>query len=178
MEMKEFYYQDGIRVSLFNLDHKSIPFHKHDEVSDIMYCAKGSVNIELPDLEQKINVQKGDYFQIPVGTRHRFTNGEPQGVGSRYILMQLGDFNIDFERDHAALEKSLQHVATQMKARSRVYIKDRQQDIASLSAFFSANKPDELTEEEVSDVVRALTTFANIGIEGAYPSNDVLVEPV
>ena len=77
MEMKEFYYEDGIRVSLFNLDH-DVSFHFHQSVSDMIYCSKGSINIELPELKHH-NVEYGNVFQIPPNVKHRFANVKIKG---------------------------------------------------------------------------------------------------
>ncbi|MCL1479935.1 cupin domain-containing protein [Marinobacter sp. M3C] len=175
MEMKEFYYQKGIRVSVFNLDHKSVPFHKHDRVSDIMYCSKGSIVIELPDLQRRVKVQRGGIFQIPIGTLHRFSNGESAGKESRYALMQLGDFNIQFKRNHAELQSELNQFPIDTSSCSVVFIENRKPDIVRLADEFEENKPEMLSDEETRDVVMALRSFAMNGKETPYPLVDALV---
>jgi|26BtaG_2_1085354.scaffolds.fasta_scaffold02719_4 hypothetical protein len=175
MEMKEFYYQNGIRVSVFNLDHKSVPFHKHERVSDIMYCSKGSILIDLPDLQRRVKVQQGGIFQIPVGTRHRFSNSEKNGIESRYVLMQLGDFNIQFERNHAELQSELNQVPVDTYSCSVVFIENRKPDIVLLADEFEESKPQTLSDEEARDVVVALRAFAMNGKESPYPLVDALV---
>lgn len=96
MEMKEFHYQDGLRVSLFNLDHKAVPYHFHNEVSDMMYCSRGQITIELPDTDEVFTVHPDQVFQVPHPSKHRFVNGAPVGTPSRYVLLQIGDFDINF----------------------------------------------------------------------------------
>ncbi|GAA3230838.1 hypothetical protein GCM10020256_44840 [Streptomyces thermocoprophilus] len=66
MEMKEFHYEDGLRVSLFNLDHKAVPYHFHNEVSDLMYCSRGVITVELPDSGEVFTVRPGEMFQVPL----------------------------------------------------------------------------------------------------------------
>src|SRR5262245_24847293 len=96
MEMKEFYYQDGLRVSVFNLDHKSVPYHFHNEVSDMVYCARGQITIELPDTGEAYKVDPGQVFQVPNPSKHRFINSAPAGTAARYVLLQIGTFDINF----------------------------------------------------------------------------------
>ncbi|WP_158715664.1 cupin domain-containing protein, partial [Streptomyces sp. NRRL S-481] len=96
MEMKEFYYQDGLRVSLFNLDHEAVPYHFHNEVSDMVYCSRGQIAIELPEAGEVYTVLPGQVFQVPRTNKHRFVNGAPVGTPSRYVLLQIGTFDINF----------------------------------------------------------------------------------
>ncbi|UTM59263.1 cupin domain-containing protein [Photobacterium sp. CCB-ST2H9] len=169
MEMKEFYYQDGIRVSLFNLDHEAVPYHFHQSVSDMIYCSKGTIRIELPELEKLFIVPQGKVFQIPAQVKHRFANGAPEGVASRYVLMQLGHFDIEFVKDTRAMQALLSETGPQNGDEKPVYIEDRKADILALADHFTQHKPEVLTDEENRDVVTALRYFAEQGIAAIYP---------
>lgn len=166
MEMKEFYYEDGLRVSLFNLDHESIPYHFHNEVSDMMYCARGQITIELPDAGETFNVDPGQVFQVPNPTKHRFVNGAPVGTLSRYVLLQIGAFDITFiptDAQQPGLAEPGQELSPD------VYIQDRRDDIIELADHFEREKPEVLSSEEQSDVVDALRGLAARGLATVHP---------
>ncbi|WP_275818418.1 hypothetical protein [Streptantibioticus ferralitis] len=167
--MKEFYYQDGLRVSVFNLDHKAIPYHFHGEVSDMMYCSRGQITIELPDADEVYTVHPGEVFQVPHPSKHRFVNGAPVGTLSRYVLLQIGAFDINFVP--AAKEIAGQFAGRAMThvADGAVYIEGRKNDIIKLADHFEQEKPEVLTPEEQADVVEALRCFASRGIEAGHP---------
>jgi uncharacterized protein YaiE (UPF0345 family) len=169
MEMKEFYYQDGLRVSVFNLDHKAVPFHFHNAVSDMMYCSQGRIVIELPDTDEAFTVEPGEVFQVPNPSRHRFGNAAPVGTLSRYVLLQIGTFDINFVP--AAKELAEQFVdRTRTEVRDgTVYIADRRADIVKLADHFEQEKPEVLTPQEQADVVAALRCFVSRGIETEHP---------
>lgn len=170
MEMKEFYYKDGIRVSLFNLDHKAVPFHYHQTVSDIILCSKGLIEVELPEQKKKYSVHEGEVFQIPCRTKHRFANGAQPGRLSRYVLMQIGNFDIDFIKDSKSMQALLNGIFPEVVSKAPVYIEDRKEDIMRLAKLFAESKPEELTDEENNDVIMALRLFASKGIESEFPS--------
>lgn len=169
MEMKEFYYEDGIRVSLFNLDHQSVSYHYHHTVSDMIYCAKGAIDIELPDLQKIYHIVEGQTFQIPSCIKHRFANGMSVGERSRYILLQLGSFDIEFASNSSQLEESLQNIHKVNEPSKAVYIEDRKSDILNVAAQFSNKKPDVLDTEEVGDVITGLRCFVKNGVEAEFP---------
>lgn len=169
MEMKEFHYQDGLRVSLFNLDHKAVPYHFHNEVSDMMYCSQGRISIELPDTDEVFTVDPGEVFQVPNPSKHRFVNGAPVGTPSRYVLLQIGSFDINFVPSAKEIAgKFAERPATQVTD-GTVYIEDRKTDILKLADHFEENRPEVLTPQEQSDVVAALRCFASRGLESAHP---------
>jgi uncharacterized protein YaiE (UPF0345 family) len=169
MEMKEFHYQDGLRVSLFNLDHKAVPYHFHNEVSDMMYCSKGQITIELPDADEMYTVDPGQVFQVPYPNRHRFVNGAPVGTASRYVLLQIGDFDINFVPDAKEIAgKFADRTATRVTD-GTVHIQDRKSDIIKLADHFEQEKPEVLDQEEQADVVAALRCFASRGVESTHP---------
>ncbi|GHD92895.1 cupin domain-containing protein [Streptomyces naganishii] len=169
MEMKEFHYEDGLRVSLFNLDHEAVPYHYHNKVSDLMYCSRGRITIELPDSGEVFTVQPGEMFQVPSPSRHRFVNGAPVGTLSRYVLLQIGVFDINFVQDSNPIAERFAGREKTVGTDRAVYIADRQEDIARLAERFDRARPAELTEEEQADVVQALRRFASRGIAGAHP---------
>lgn len=171
MEMKEFYYENGIRVSLFNLDHRAVPYHFHQSVCDMIYCAKGAINIELPDRQQIYHVPVGKVFQIPSKLKHRFANAMEPGKASRYVLMQLGEFNIEFVKNNKKMDAQLVGATHFDYQPTDVYIEDRKADILALVEHFSQNKPEVLDDEELSDVLTALKAFATQGIETQYPEH-------
>ncbi|GIB59863.1 MULTISPECIES: cupin domain-containing protein [Vibrionaceae] len=175
MEMKEFYYENGIRVSLFNLDHKAVPFHFHQTVSDMIYCSKGSIKIELPEIGGLYKVATGNVFQIPPRVKHRFANGEENGQASRYVLLQLGCFDIEFLDDTSSLQDMLKETELKLDSSTPVYIENRKDEILTLANKFSRNKPDVLTNEENNDVVEALKLFASEGITSPYPDKRAVI---
>ncbi|GHJ40693.1 hypothetical protein [Streptomyces sp. TS71-3] len=169
MEMKEFHYQDGLRVSVFNLDHKAVPYHFHKEVSDMMYCSRGRITIELPDAGESFSVDPGQVFQVPNPSRHRFVNGAPVGTPSRYVLLQIGTFDINFVPSAEELAEQFEgHQATHV-ADASVYIENRRDDILGLADRFEQERPEELTSQEQADVVEALRCFVSRGIEAGHP---------
>lgn len=169
MEMKEFYYQDGLRVSLFNLDHKAVPYHFHNSVSDMMYCARGQIRVELPDTGDVVTVRPGQVFQVPNPSRHRFVNGAPAGTPSRYVLLQIGEFDINFVPPAEEIGGEFAGSGTAHAADGAVYIQDRKDDIIGLAEQFEREKPEVLTAEERSDVVTALRCLASRGVGTAHP---------
>ncbi|MCK1818507.1 hypothetical protein MTQ10_02550 [Streptomyces sp. XM83C] len=181
MEMKEFHYEDGLRVSLFNLDHKAVPYHFHNEVSDLMYCSRGVITVELPDSGEVFTVRPGEMFQVPCPSRHRFVNGADAGTPSRYVLLQIGDFDINFVPDGERLAEGLAEKSggrSDERSENRsdgrekpgtVYIEDRREDIAKLADRFAADRPAELTPEEQADVVQALRAFVAHGVRSGHP---------
>lgn len=170
MEMKEFYYQDGLRVSLFNLDHRAVPYHYHSEVSDMMYCSQGKITIELPETDEVFGVDPGQVFQVPHPSKHRFVNGAPVGTLSRYVLLQIGTFDINFVPAKEIGEPFEGRAATGI-ADASVYIEDRKGDISDLADRFERTRPDGLDAEEQADVVAALRCFASRGLESAHPGS-------
>lgn len=169
MEMKEFYYQDGLRVSLFNLDHKAIPYHFHNEVSDLMYCSMGQIAIELPESGKVFTVLPGEVFQVPRTSKHRFVNGAPVGTPSRYVLLQIGRFDINFVPAAEGLAGKVADSTAIHVADADVYIENRQADILELADRFASEKPEVLTAEEQTDVVQALRCFVHRGIAAGHP---------
>lgn len=170
MEMKEFHYQDGLRVSVFNLDHKAVPYHFHGEVSDMMYCSRGRITIELPDTDEVFSVQQGQVFQVPSPSRHRFINGAPVGTLSRYVLLQIGTFDINFVPSGEEIAARFADTPSTEVTDRAVYIEDRKNDIVRLADHFGREKPEALTSEEQADVVEALRCFASRGTETDHPS--------
>ncbi|WP_307878737.1 hypothetical protein [Acinetobacter seifertii] len=65
MEMHQFCYDRDIRIVLCNLKDSLFPFHRHTHIPDLVYCSKGAIQVELPDLQQKYIVNQGEFFQIP-----------------------------------------------------------------------------------------------------------------
>ncbi|MEU5282260.1 cupin domain-containing protein [Streptomyces asoensis] len=169
MEMKEFYYQNGLRVSVFNLDHKSVPFHFHNEVSDMVYCSRGQIAIELPDDGEVFTVLPGQVFQVPRTKKHRFVNGAPVGTPSRYVLLQIGTFNINFVPHAEELAGKVAGRTAMHVADADVYIENRKADILELARHFASEKPETLTAEEQTDVVEALRCFVDRGIATEHP---------
>jgi uncharacterized protein YaiE (UPF0345 family) len=169
MEMKEFYDQDGLRVSVFNLDHKSVPYHFHNEVSDMMYCARGQITIELPDTGEVFTVHPGQVLQVPNPSKHRFVNGAPVGTLSRYVLLQIGTFDINFIPAAKQIAGQFAGRATTHVTDGVVYIQDRKDDIVKLADRFEREKPEVLTSEEQADVVEALRFLASRGLETVHP---------
>ncbi|MFS8198901.1 cupin domain-containing protein [Streptomyces sp. CWNU-52B] len=169
MEMKEFYYQDGLRVSVFNLDHEAVPYHFHNEVSDMVYCSLGQISIELPEAGEVFTVLPGEVFQVPRTNKHRFVNGAPVGTPSRYVLLQIGTFDINFVPPAEGLAGKIADSTVTHVADADVYVEDRKAEIIKLADHFASEKPEVLTTDEQADVVRALRCFVDRGIPAEHP---------
>ncbi|WP_394845555.1 cupin domain-containing protein [Pendulispora brunnea] len=169
MEMKEFHYQDGVRVSVFNLDHKSIPYHFHNQVSDMVYCAKGQISIELPDTGEVFTIHPGQIFQVPNPSKHRFVNSAPVGTPARYVLLQLGTFDIHFIPAAKEVAAKFAGRAPTHVSDGVVYIENRKDDIIELADRFERDKPEVLTSEERDDVVKALRFLSSQGVPQVHP---------
>ena len=167
MEMKEFYYKNGIRISIFNLDNTNVPCHIHSEVSDIILCTKGGIKIDLPDLKKIIKIEKGRGFQIPNAIRHRFINLYSEQE-SQYVLLQIGDFDINFMQDERIINQLVQDAQIFYSKNCNIYIKNRKRELIKLSNEFSANTPKSLTQDECNNVIFALQFFASNGLETDY----------
>jgi hypothetical protein len=176
MEMKEFYYEDGLRVSVFNLDHKSIPYHWHSEVSDMVYCARGQITIELPDAGESYKLDPGQVYQVPSQNKHRFVNSAPLGTAARYVLLQIGIFDINFVPAAKELADKFAGKAATPVPNGVVYICERKNDILELAGRFEQQKPGVLTPEERDDVVRALRLLASNGVQSEPPRAGVRAE--
>jgi hypothetical protein len=96
MQFREFHVRDDIRVCVYELDATSLPYHQHTHISDLTCCVYGAIRLEIPALGVDRTLPFGELVQVPSGQRHRCTNANPKNGNSRYVLMQVGEFDITF----------------------------------------------------------------------------------
>ena len=172
MEMHQFVYDRDIRIVLCNLEDSLFPFHRHTNIPDLVYCSKGAIQVELPDLKQKYIVNAGEFFQIPPNVRHRFANKDTK-VSSRYIILQIGEFSIEFFKNIQEIEPLLDGINPEIIKKPDVYIKDYDQDISKIIEDFQKNRKTEISEEEQIHVIDALEVFKQNGLAKRFPDKSI-----
>ncbi|WP_447501147.1 cupin domain-containing protein [Acinetobacter oleivorans] len=168
MEMHQFCYDRDIRIVLCNLKDSLFPFHRHTHIPDLVYCSKGAIQVELPDLKQKYIVNQGDFFQIPPNVRHRFANKDIE-VESRYIILQIGEFSIEFFKNIEEIEPLLANIEPKTRLSSDIFIKDYNADIQYIIEDFQKNRKKEISTEEQADIIQALEVFLQNGYKSKFP---------
>lgn len=166
--MHQFCYDRDIRIVLCNLKNSLFPFHKHKNIPDLMYCSKGAIQVELPDLKQKYLVNQGNFFQIPPNVRHRFSNKD-LNIESRYIILQIGKFNIEFFKNIEEIELLISGIEPIIPIISDIYIKDYKFNIQKIIDDFKYNKKKGINTEEQADIIQALEVFLKNGHSKKFP---------
>lgn len=172
MEMHQFVYDRDIRIVLCNLEDSLFPFHRHTNIPDIVYCSKGAIQVELPDLKQKYIVNTGEVFQIPPNVRHRFANKDIT-VLSRYIILQIGEFSIEFFKNIKEIEPLLDGIAPKLIKNPDIFIKNYDEDLSKIIEDFKGNKKMGISEEEQTHVIDALEIFKKNGFAARFPEKSI-----
>ncbi|KEI34553.1 hypothetical protein FRA_52c15770 [Francisella sp. W12-1067] len=102
MKFKEYNLDNTLRICSYIVDNENLDFHRHQYLSDITYCVYGRLLLELPRLKESMVISPGQIIQVPKNEWHRVTsyNGEE----AKYILIQEGQFNIEFNESLALKE--------------------------------------------------------------------------
>ena len=66
---------NGFQMKVAKL-HGEFPWHAHDNEDELFYCTEGSFRIEIEGADP-IDLETGDVFVVPAGTRHRPVAVEP-----------------------------------------------------------------------------------------------------
>lgn len=170
--MHQFCYDRDIRIVLCNLKDSLFPFHRHTNIPDLVYCSKGAIQVELPDLKQKYIVNQGNFFQIPPNVRHRFANKNIE-VESRYIILQIGEFSIEFFKKIEEIEPLLTDVEAKNLLSPDIFIKDYNPDIKFIINDFKLNRKKEISLEEQNDIILALEVFLQNGYSSKFPERSI-----
>lgn len=168
MDMHQFCYDRDIRIVLCNLKESLFPFHKHTHIPDLVYCSKGAIQVELPDLKQKYIVSAGEFFQIPPNVRHRFANKDIC-IESRYIILQIGEFSIEFFKNIEEIETLLNEVDPKFVLKPKIFIKDYSTDLHYIINDFKKDRKPEITIEEQQHIITALEVFLENGCSLTFP---------
>ncbi|MDC8759600.1 hypothetical protein [Janthinobacterium fluminis] len=173
MDFKEYSFDPDIRVCVYNVGDENLEYHKHTCISDITYCAAGRLILELPEINKSYVFHPGQIIQVPYDTVHRVSHFSKTEQHSRYVLVQIGKFSIEFIRDDSIVfgenkmdmqDKSLNY-----------YIGENHENIKRIAASFKAQRPENLSDQEYADVLAALAAVCNKGIPQVH-TNDVIMQ--
>ncbi|MEM7478624.1 MAG: hypothetical protein AAF483_26875 [Planctomycetota bacterium] len=154
MEIKEFYHKNNIRLSVFNLTSQGIGFHRHQIVSDISVCTKGNVEVQLLDQQHSYRLSPWEYFQVQNNCWHRVIAADSCST-ARYVLIQLGDFDIEFAE--AMQQPKLNETFVSMRYEEKLpLISEMGPELSLLGDLFERHPHRELSQEENSDVIQGI----------------------
>lgn len=172
MDFKDFSFSPDIRVSIYHVGHENLACHRHMHVSDITYCAAGRLMLELPALESAFVFHPGQFVQVPCDTVHRVSHCGAQTGESTYILVQIGQFGIDFVRDEAmaAAPDPVDLGATALGYR----IGDARERLLAVARQLREERPANLSDSEHASILGMLDTVCKDGIALA-PDREALL---
>jgi mannose-6-phosphate isomerase-like protein (cupin superfamily) len=156
MDFKEFNFDSDIRVCIYNIDDENLSFHRHSKISDITICTRGSIIIEIPENELSVVLSSGQVFQVPMGKKHRCINDCPARHKARYILIQVGKFDIEFYEFDSQEEIELTRSVTLDKNDKKIIIPGGKNTLASVKKWFEGNTPENISSEEHEDICSAI----------------------
>lgn len=162
MDFKDFSFSPDIRVSMYHVGHENLAYHRHAHVSDITYCASGRLMLELPALGSAYIFHPGQFIQVPSDTVHRVSHCGPQAGNSSYILVQIGPFSIDFERDAGMVQGSDPVDLGQTRLGYR--IGDAREHLLSVARQWREERPAGLSDAEHASILGMLDTVCKDGI--------------
>lgn len=164
MDFKEFSFAGDIRVCVYNVGSENLAFHRHTHISDITYCAAGRLLLELPESGQSCLFYPGQVVQVPADTVHRVSHCSGNSSHSRYILIQIGRFSIDFESGARSMPGG-QRVDLS-DARLPFYIGDRLEQLRHIAATMREHRPANVSDSEYADLQAALHRACEGGLTG------------
>lgn len=138
MEMHQFCYDRDIRIVLCNLKDSLFPFHKHTHIPDLVYCSKVLFRLSYPICSRNILLIRVTFSNSP-NVRHRFANKDIE-VESRYIILQIGEFSIEFFKNIEEIEPLLANIEPKTRLSSDIFIKDYNADIQYIIEDFKNNR--------------------------------------
>lgn len=172
MDFKEFSFSENVRVCVYNVGRESLEYHKHANVSDITYCATGRLILELPQIKRSYVFHPGQIIQVPFDTIHRVSHFSDTDSQSRYILIQIGKFSIDFVHDdHIVFCESRTDIKGERLA---FYIGDQLENLKNIAMQFRKKRPPKLSDSEYADILVALDATCRHGIS-QRPRNDLIL---
>jgi len=158
-------------VCVYNVGHENLDYHRHTHISDITYCAAGRLLLELPQLSKSYVFYPGQVVQIPYDTIHRVSHYSDSESHSRYILVQIGKFSIDFIRDDGIVVDG--NPSNLRNKGLDCYIGDQGDRLRDIAIAFRECQPDDLSDAEYTDVIAALDAICHNGIARSH-TNDTL----
>lgn len=159
-------------MCVYNVGHANLDYHRHTHVSDITYCAAGRLMLELPQLGKSYVFHPGQIVQVPYDTIHRVSHYSDSDSHSRYILVQIGKFSIDFIKDDGIVAGEN---PTNIRNKGlNFYIGDQGDRLRNIAAEFRERRPDDLSDSEYADVLAALDTVCHNGIARSHTNEVVL----
>lgn len=164
MDFKQFSFAGNIRVCLYNVGSENLAFHRHTHIADITYCAAGRLLLELPESDQCCIFHPGQIVQVPAGTVHRVSHCADNRSQSRYILIQIGRFSIDFVP--AAREVPASRRVDLAADRLPFHIGDKREQLREIAAALRAQRPANLSDTEHADLQAALHRVCLDGLAG------------
>ena len=165
MDFKEFSFAGDIRVCIYNVGSENLAFHRHTHISDITYCASGCLLLELPESGQSCVFYPGQVVQVPANTIHRVSHGSDTNSYSRYILIQIGHFSIDFERDTCVMPDSQRVDLSNISL--PFYIGDNLEQLRHISVVVHEHRPTNVSDSEYADLQAALHCACEEGLSGS-----------
>ncbi|HEX8615483.1 MAG TPA: hypothetical protein VF800_29730 [Telluria sp.] len=159
-------------MSIYHVGHENLAYHRHAHVSDITYCASGRLMLELPSLGGAYIFHPGQFVQVPCDTVHRVSHCAPHAEHSTYILVQIGPFSIDFERDAGIVHgrNPVDLGDTSLGYR----IGDARERLRSVARQLREERPASLSDAEHASILGMLDTVCKDGIAAA-PDRAVLL---
>jgi hypothetical protein len=164
VDFKEFSFAGDIRVCVYNVGNENLSFHRHTHIADITYCAAGRLLLELPESGQSCLFYPGQIVQVPADTVHRVSHCGDGGHHSRYILIQLGRFSIDFERD-VRMAPGGQRVDLG-DVQLPFHLGDRLAQLRHIAAAMREHRPADVSDSEYADLLAALDFACEHGLAG------------
>lgn len=165
MDFKEFSFADEIRVCIYNVGSENLTFHRHTHISDITYCASGRLLLELPQSGQSCLFYPGQVVQVPANTIHRVSHCCDTNSHSRYILIQIGRFSIEFERDTCVMPDG--HRFDLREVALPFYIGDQLEKLRHIAVVISEHRPVNVSDSEYVDLQAALHRACEEGLTGS-----------
>ena len=86
--------REGFRVAELQLSpSQSVPWHKHNEISDTFYVLGGTMRLFLQDPKEEVHLEPGQSHVVVAGRPHLVTNG---GTTSLSFLIMQGVGTYDY----------------------------------------------------------------------------------
>jgi len=173
MDFKEFSFSPDIRVCIYHVGNENLAYHRHTHISDITYCAAGQLMLEIPALSMSYIMHPGQFIQVPYDMVHRVSHCSPQTEQSSYVLVQIGQFSIDFVHDEGIVygQNPRDLGATKLD----YSIGSTRERLMSIARQLTEDRPAKLSDWEYDSILSALRTVCKDGI--ARPlDKDVLLE--
>ncbi len=173
MDFKEFSFSQNIRVCIYHVGNENLAYHRHTHISDITYCAAGQLMLDLPALNTSYIVHPGQFIQVPYDMVHRISHCSPRTERSSYVLVQIGQFNIDFVHDEGIVygQNPRDLGATKLD----YFIGSTRERLMSITQQLTEDRPVNLSDWEYDSILTALHTVCKDGI-ARPPDKEAMLE--